>query len=154
LSGWYRHLAEHDLVGANPVAPVRRPRVDADHTATVGLDRDQARALIAAADADLGPMRLRSAAVRLLLHLGLRVDELARADVADLGYDRGHRTVTVTRKGGGRATLALPAPTGNALDTYLADRAGRAGVVVGELGGPLLATAHGRGRIRRSCGGW
>ena len=40
LSGWYRHLAEHDLVEANPVAPVRRPRVDADHTATVGLDRD------------------------------------------------------------------------------------------------------------------
>ncbi len=98
LSGWYRHLAEHDLVGANPVAPVRRPRVDADHTATVGLDRDQARALIAAADA--GPARLRSAAaVRLLLHLGLRVDELARADTADLGHDRGHRTVTVTRKG-------------------------------------------------------
>ena len=50
LSGWYRHLAEHDLVGANPVVPVRRSRVDADHTATIGLDRDQARALIVAAD--------------------------------------------------------------------------------------------------------
>ena len=52
--------------------------------------------------------------------------------------------MTVTRKGGGRATLALPAPTGNALDTYLAHRADAAGVAVGELGGPLLATAHGR----------
>jgi site-specific recombinase XerD len=77
LSSWYRHLGEHDLITTNPAAAVRRPRIDPDHTTTVGLDRDQARALLAAADTDTGPAQKRSAAtIRLLLHQGLRVDEL------------------------------------------------------------------------------
>ena len=122
VSSWYRHLAEHDLIAANPAAAVRRPRVDPDHTTTVGLDRDQARGLLAAADT--GRQRLRSAAaVRLLLHQGLRVDELCGADVADLGHDRGHQTLTVTRKGGARSSVALPAATGAALRAYLDARA-------------------------------
>ena len=54
--------------------------------ATVALDRDQARALIAAADAQA----LRTAAVvRLLLHDALRVDEASAADVTDLAEDSG-----------------------------------------------------------------
>jgi len=58
---------------------VARPVVDADYTATVGLARDEARALVAAADADRGRQALRNAAaVRLLLHNALRVDEPAR----------------------------------------------------------------------------
>lgn len=144
LSSFYRHLNEHDLITANPAAAVRRPTVDPDHTATVGLDRDQARAFIAAADTDPGPARLRTAAAaRLLLHLGLRVDELAAADVADLGHDRGHRVLSVTRKGGRRAVVVLPPPTAAALDTYLADRASTS---PGPVAGPLLATGSG-GRL-------
>jgi integrase len=51
------------------------------------LDRDQARALVAGADT--GPQALRTrAAVRLLLHNALRVDEVCTADLADLGEDR------------------------------------------------------------------
>jgi len=143
LSSWYRHLVEHDLIAANPAAAVRRPAVDPDHTATVGLDRDQARAFIAAADADRGPARLRTAATaRLLLHIGLRVDELAAADVADLGHDRGHRVLTVTRKGGRRATVVLPPATAAAVDAYLAAR--------GDEAGPLLATASG-GRLDQAA---
>lgn len=145
LSSFYRHLGEHDLIAANPAAAVRRPTVDPDHTATVGLDRDQARAFLAAADADTGPARLRTAATaRLLLHLGLRVDELAAANVDDLGHDRGHRVLSVTRKGGRRAAVVLPAPTAAALDLYLADRAGTRADPSG--GGPLLATGSG-GRL-------
>lgn len=144
LSSFYRHLGEHDLITANPAAAVRRPTVDPDHTATVGLDRDQARAFIAAADADPGPARLRTAAAaRLLLHLGLRVDELAAADVDDLGHDRGHRVLSVTRKGGRRAVVVLPPPTATVLNAYLADRASTAAV---PAVGPLLATASG-GRL-------
>ena len=60
--------------------------VDPDYTATVGLAREEARELVAAADADAGPQALRTAAViRLLLHNGLRVDEACVADVADFG---------------------------------------------------------------------
>ncbi|MHA6631825.1 tyrosine-type recombinase/integrase [Pseudonocardia sichuanensis] len=144
LSSFYRHLVEHDLLAANPAAPVRRPAVDPDHTATVGLDRDQARAFLAAADTDTGPARLRTAAAaRLLLHLGLRVDELAAADVADLGHDRGHRVLSVTRKGGRRAVVVLPPSTAAALDAYLAARAATS---PGPTVGPLLATSSG-GRL-------
>lgn len=150
LSSFYRHLGEHDLITANPAAAVQRPTVDPDHTATVGLDRDQARAFIDAADADSGPARLRTAAAaRLLLHLGLRVDELAGADVADLGYDRGHRVLTVTRKGARRSTVVLPPPTAAALDIYLDDRR-QVGSARGELSGPLLATSTG-GRLDQAA---
>lgn len=149
LTSFYRHLVEHDVLAANPVAAVRRPTVDPDHTTTVGLDRDQARAFLAAADADTGPARLRTAAAaRLLLHLGLRVDELAAADVADLGHDRGHRVLTVTRKGGRRTTVVLPAATASSLDAYLTDRACRR--LNNPPTGPLLATATG-GRLDQAA---
>jgi integrase/recombinase XerD len=99
LSSFYRYCAAHDLTGRIPTQGVARPAVDPDYTATVGLDRDQARALVAAADADAGAQALRTAAVvRLLLHNALRVDEACAADIADLGEDSGHRVLRVTRK--------------------------------------------------------
>ena len=60
LSSFYRYCAAHDLVGRIPTQGVARPTVDPDFTTTVGLDRDQARALVAAADA--GAQALRTAA--------------------------------------------------------------------------------------------
>jgi len=44
LSSFYRYCAAHDLIGRVPTEGVARPVVDPDYTATVGLDRDQARA--------------------------------------------------------------------------------------------------------------
>jgi site-specific recombinase XerD len=151
LSSFYRYCAAHDLVGRIPVAGVARPVVNPDYTATIGLDRDQARALVAAADADRGPQALRTAAViRLLLHNALRVDEACAADVADLGTDAGHRVLRVMRKGARRAKVPLTPATAAALDAYLAGRARRAGHDnVRRLAGPLLATASG-GRLRQS----
>ena len=90
LASFYRYCAAHDLVDRIPTAGVARPMVDPDYTATIGLDRDQVRALVAAADADQGPQALRTAAViRLLVHNALRVDEACAADVTDLGADAG-----------------------------------------------------------------
>jgi site-specific recombinase XerD len=150
LSSFYRYCAAHDLVDRIPTAGVARPMVDPDYTATIGLDRDQARALVAAADADTGPQALRTAAViRLLLHNGLRVDEACAADVADLGTDTGHRVLRVTRKGARKARIPLAPATAAALDSYLADRAHRGGLSdARQLAGPLLATASG-GRLRQ-----
>jgi hypothetical protein len=65
---------------------------------------------LAAAGADTGPARL--------LHLALRVDELAVPDVADLGHNRGHRVLAVVPKGGRRATAAIPPATRAVLDAY------------------------------------
>ena len=103
LSSFYRYCAAHDLVDRILTAGAARPMVDPDYTATIGLDRDQARALVAAADADQGPQAPRTAAViRLLLHNGLRVDEACAADVANLGTNTGHRVLRVTARAPGK----------------------------------------------------
>jgi integrase len=49
-------------------------------------------------------------------HTGLRVDEVCGADLADLGMDRGHRVLTVLRKGARKAKIPLTPATGAALD--------------------------------------
>ena len=150
LSSFYRYCAAHDLVDRIPTAGVARPVVDPDYSATIGLDRDLVRALVAAADADRGPQALRTAAViRLLVHNALRVDEACAADVADLGADAGHRVLRVIRKGARKARIPLTPATAAALDAYLAERA-RCGGLSGarQLAGPLLATASG-GRLRQ-----
>jgi integrase/recombinase XerD len=111
LSSFYRYCAAHDLIGRVLTQGVARPVVDPDSTATVGPDRDQAWALVAAADADTGVQALRTAAVvRLLLHNALRVDEACAADVADLGEDSGHRVLRVVRKGARKAKIPLTRP--------------------------------------------
>ncbi|MEO7195632.1 MAG: tyrosine-type recombinase/integrase [Pseudonocardiaceae bacterium] len=154
LSSFYAHCVEHGLVEGNPTAGVRRAEVNPDHTATVGLSREQARALLAAAEADRGRQWYRSAAaVRLLVCNGLRVAELTGADLSDLGHDRGHQVLLLTRKGGGRAAAALAPATTTALERYLEYRAIAAGLQPAELtarGGPLLATARG-GRLDQAA---
>ncbi len=126
LSSFYRYCAAHDLVGRVPTQGVARPAVDPDYTATVGLDRDQARALVAAADADTGAQALRTAAVvRLLLHNALRVDEACAADVADPGEDCGHRVLRVVRKGGRKAKIPLAPGTSSGKSSAAARRRSR-----------------------------
>ena len=77
LSSFYRYCAAHDLIGRVPTDVVARPVVDPDYTATVGLDRDQARALIAAAAADTGAQALRTTAVELRTEKGLTLEQVA-----------------------------------------------------------------------------
>jgi hypothetical protein len=61
------------------------------------LDRNELGALLVAAG--LGPLD-EHALVSLLALNGLRVSEATGADIEHLGLDRGHRTLTITRKGG------------------------------------------------------
>jgi site-specific recombinase XerD len=151
LSSFYGHCAAHDLVPGVPTAGVARPAVDPDHTATIGLDRAQARALLAAAEADAAPQGRRNlAVVRVLLHNGIRADELLAADIADLSHDKGHRVLAVTRKGNRKARLPLTPATWDALEACLDERAAAAGAQHwSELSGPLLATRSG-GRMRQN----
>jgi site-specific recombinase XerD len=111
------------------VANVKRPKVGTD-TVSTGLDKDELAALVGAARAD-SP---RSHALVLLLGLnGLRVSEVLGADVADLGTERGHRVLSIKRKGGKRSTVPLAPRTAEVVDTYVA----------GRETGPLFATATG-----------
>ncbi|MGH3276882.1 MAG: tyrosine-type recombinase/integrase, partial [Streptosporangiaceae bacterium] len=101
VSSWYSWLVRGGHAPANPVAYLARPAVDRDVSGTPGLTRDQALALLAAGDQAPGPQRARtSALIAVLLLTGARISEITGADVEDLGVDRGHRVLWVTRKGG------------------------------------------------------
>ncbi|MEV4393373.1 tyrosine-type recombinase/integrase [Nonomuraea sp. NPDC049607] len=145
VSSWYRYLVEEEAADFNPFDRVKRPKVNRQHSETVGLTRAEARDVLHAADHDHGRERLRTAAlIRLLLQTGIRETEALAAQIDDLGYERGHRTLRIVGKGDKPKTRKVPPAAAHAIDVYLADRAGRAGVAVAELTGPLFASATGR----------
>lgn len=123
ISSWYGWLIEEDRIQTNPAAHVNRPKVDRDTSMTPGLTREQAVAIQAVADAGQGSQRLRaSAMMAVMLLTAARTSEIVLADIEDLGTNRGHRVLWVTRKGGKRQALALPVAVTNRLDAYLASR--------------------------------
>jgi integrase/recombinase XerD len=142
LSSWYGFLVKINAITANPVGGADRPRVNRDHSATVGLSADEVDALLVAAEADTVPARVRNLAViSVLADLGLRVGEVVGLNVEDLGYERGHRTVRFTGKGGVRRQRALTPASTAAVESYLLHRA--AEVAIDELRGPLFVTGSG-----------
>jgi integrase/recombinase XerD len=141
LSSWYGFLQRLDAVPANPVGGADRPRVDRDHSATIGLTAAEVDALLAAAAREEGPTARRNRAIVVLLaDLGLRVGEVVALDVGDLGTEQGHRTVRFLGKGGRPRRRALTPGAVAALDAYLGER--------GRAAGPLFVTARG-GRVDR-----
>jgi site-specific recombinase XerD len=129
VAGLYRYALEEGVIDCSPVAHVRRPRVP-DESPTLGLDRAEALALLTAAEV----AGARDHALLCLLTLnGLRVSEACNAQVTELSTERGHRVLTVTRKGGRRAQVALAPRTAAALETHLD----------GRTSGPLLLANDG-----------
>ncbi|MEU4564794.1 tyrosine-type recombinase/integrase [Actinoplanes sp. NPDC023936] len=136
VSSWYDFLVKLQAVPVNPVGGADRPYVDRDHSSTVGLTPDEVDALLTAARRAEGPTAVRHRAVLVLLaDLGLRVGELVSLDLADVGWERGHRTVRFVGKGGKARRRALTAGASAALDEYLRQR--------GAHDGPLFVTASG-----------
>ncbi|NUU26299.1 MAG: tyrosine-type recombinase/integrase [Streptomycetaceae bacterium] len=136
VSGFFAYAVDEGAVDRNPAARVRRPKVG-ENVQSTGLSKTEAGKLLAAAEAH-SP---RAAVVaNLLLFCGLRVSELCNAQVGDLGWERGHRVLTVTRKGGKRQRMVVPPRAGELLDTYLRGRAD----------GPIVATATGRAMDRQA----
>ncbi len=144
LSSWYAYLVANGVASNNPLAGVRRPRLDRDASTTVGLTADEVRTLLAAADAAVpppgSPRRLPAlrdrALLRVLADLGLRVGEALALQVDALAYNRGRRTLRYLGKGGKLRERPLSAHAWEALDEYLAERE----KTVGALDGPLFAT--------------
>ncbi len=125
VSGWYAWLVQRGHTTASPAAGVERPKGTSGTPAKPALTRDQALALLHAADAAQGPQRARAAAlVAVLLFTGARVSEVTSADVEDLGTDQGRPVLWVSRPVGRRQGLALPGPAASRIETYLASRAG------------------------------
>ena len=109
IAGFYKYAVEEELLEHSPAAHVRRPRLDYESHATA-LDRNELGAILVAAG--LGPPA-EHALISLLALNGLRVSEATGADIEQLGLERGHRTLVITRKGGKVVTIPLaPAPHG------------------------------------------
>jgi len=109
---------EEDLLEHSPAAHVRRPRLDYDSHAT-GLDRNELGALLVAAG--LGSPA-EHALISLLALNGLRVSEATGANIENLGVERGHRTLVITRKGGKVVTIPLAPRTARAIDLAIGER--------------------------------
>ena len=130
VAGFYRYAVEEDLLDHSPAAHVRRPRLDYESHATA-LDRNELGALLVAAG--LGKPA-EHALISLLALNGLRVSEATGADIQALGTERGHRTLTITRKGGKIATVPLAPRTARAVDLAIGARPE----------GPIFLAADGR----------
>lgn len=115
VSALYDYGIEVEVLSFSPVANVRRPKVS-DDSATVGLSAEELVRLLDVADAHSPRW---GALVSLLAYNGVRIDEALAADVADYSYQRGHRVLRITRKGGNKSTEPLAPPTVRALDAYL-----------------------------------
>jgi integrase/recombinase XerD len=123
VSGWYAWLAGRGHIAVSPAAGIARPRCPSVSLAAPGLNRDQALKLLRAADRAPGRQRARTAAlVAVLLFTGARVGEVIGADIEDLGTERGHRVLWVTRGDGRRRSLVLPGPAAARIDAYLSAR--------------------------------
>jgi len=118
LAGYYKYAVAEGILASSPVEHVKRPSAPAD-SPTLGLDRVEARALLAQAAEHSSRAR---ALVALLLHDGLRISEALNADVEDLGVIRGHRTLTIIRKGGARRDVVLAPTTAAVIDAYVGER--------------------------------
>lgn len=138
-SSFYQYAKRLRLVEYNPFDGVERPEVDVDHSDTEGLTEDEMAKLLLESR-KLSP---RAYALCMLLYtVGLRIDGALGADVENLGYDAGHRTITVRLKGGATAKKALPPVTSHAIDVYLS----------GRTTGPLFVTRT--GARMQECEAW
>ena len=91
--------------------------------------------------AGLGPAS-EHALISLLALNGLRVSEATGADIEHLGLERGHRTLTITRKGGKVVTIPLAPRTARAIDLAVDER----------TDGPVFLAADGRRLDRHGAG--
>ena len=122
---------EEELLEHSPAARVpRRPRLDYESHAT-RLDRNELGAILVAAG--LGAAA-EHALISLLALNGLRVSEATGASIEALGTERGHRTLTIIRKGGKVVTIPLAPRTARAIDLTVGERSD----------GPLFLAADGR----------
>lgn len=128
ITGFYRYAEEEGLIAHSPAVHVRRPRIDYESHA-IGLDRNEVGALLVAAG--LGPAA-EHALISLLALNGLRVSEAIGANIEALGVERGHRTLTVLRKGGKTVTVPLAPRTARAVDLAVGERAVGAIFVAGD----------------------
>ncbi len=113
IACFYRYTEEEsphpDLTGSARAPPVPRLRVACHGPGPQRDRRDVGRGRVG--------KRREHALVSLLALNGLRVSEATGADIERLGLERGHRTLTILRKGGKIVTIPRDRPAQRVLST-------------------------------------
>jgi integrase/recombinase XerD len=139
VCGYYRFAHIDGRITANPAQFVRRPHVHA--TTQRGMDRTELAAFLYTADR-VSPMH---AALAVLLGLnGLRVSEARGANIEDLGFERGHRTLQIVGKGNKPAGIPLVPRTARTVDLAIGER----------TNGPILLRDDGHRLDSRTAYRW
>ena len=140
VAGFYRYAVEEELLDHSPAVHVRRPRVDYESHATA-LDRNE----VGRPARGRGP-RARTRARPHLVAGAQRAPGLRshRGQHRGAGLERGHRTLTILRKGGKVVTVPLAPRTARAIDLAIGERS-EGPVFVGPDGQRL--DRHGAARI-------
>jgi integrase/recombinase XerD len=137
VASWYdflRRESDGRLTPHNPAKTKHRPNASKDDSPTLGLTPAQAKALIAAADADSARS---SALIRFLLGNGLRVGSVTGALIENMAEDDGHHVIMLAGKGDTHRKVPIPPTVYAAIVRMLAERGY-------PTSGPLFATSTGR----------
>jgi site-specific recombinase XerD len=118
VTSFYRYSEQEDIITKSPATHVRRPRLDYESRATA-LDRNEVGAMLVAAGLNGAQDH---ALISLLALNGLRVSEATGAHIEALGLVRGHRTLTILRKGGKTVIIPLAPRTARAIDLAVGER--------------------------------
>ena len=120
LASLFEYLCNQNAVTHNPVKGVKRPRVESQTGVTPALTNQQARALLDAPPGDNLKGKRDRAILSVLLHHGLRREELTRLKVKDFAQaDRGGPRMRVWGKGGKVRYLPIHPETLKLVATYL-----------------------------------
>jgi len=119
--GWYRWLARHRGLKANPLLGLRAPK--AARPLPKALSVESAQRLLQAEGKNDSSAAIRDAAMfELLYSSGLRLGELVALDLGDGRLDLEAGEVTVTGKGSKTRTVPIGARAREALAAWLATR--------------------------------
>jgi site-specific recombinase XerD len=118
IAGFYKWCAIEGVLEKDPVAHVRRPKVEYITTRQY-LDRTELSRFLQFAS--LGSPRDEALCLLLALN-GLRISEALNADIEDMSFERAHNTLRIMGKGHKEAIIPLAAPTMRALLRYLDGR--------------------------------
>jgi len=119
VSSWYQYLTDEEVIETNPAKAVKRPKIDQSVSNAVGLSEAELNQLLDAAEADC---KRSAALIAVLFYAGLRVGSVVAANIGDLGWNEGERTIALTMKGGSITHRHIEEIAAEALDAYLAER--------------------------------
>lgn len=126
LSSFYAHCARAGVLPYNPARDASRPRYDRHYSPTQALTEDQVRKVLGRChrmrQRVMDPLCLRLS-LQLMFDLGIRVSEVCKLDLANVGQHDGMRALTVHAKGSKIRVRPVTAQIGPMLDAWRVTRA-------------------------------